>query len=189
MNKAKKSFRRRRTPYNFENLKNCENALEKVKENAKAEWTKVVCDKITYASSSKEMWESFNTLTSYQDYNRGGVIPLLDDDGSPVFNREDKCLILENVFFGGRHLNNCSFDESFKKDVEKELNTDTENTIQNKDAEELLNYDITLRPKKKIGVFTVCRPTLFYNCRPYHFFSENKKNETVFRSCFSGPGF
>ena len=96
---AEKSFRRRRTPYNFENLKNCENALEEVKENAKAEWTKLVCDKITYASSSKEMWESFNTLTSYQDYNRGGVIPLLDDDGSPVFNREDKCLILENVFF------------------------------------------------------------------------------------------
>ena len=144
VNKAKKSFRRRRTPYNFENLKNCENALEEVKENAKAEWTKVVCDKITYASSSKEMWESFNTLTSYQDYNGGGVIPLLDDDGSPVFNREDKCLILENVFFGGRHLNNCSFDESFKKEVEKELNTDTQNTIQNKDAEELLNYDITL---------------------------------------------
>ena len=144
VNKAKKSFRRRRTPYIFENLKNCENALEEVKENAKAEWTKVVCDKITYASSSKEMWESFNTLTSYQDYNRGGVIPLLDDDGSPVFNREDKCLILENVFFGGRHLNNCSFDENFKKEVEKELNTDTENTIQNKDAEELLNYDITL---------------------------------------------
>ena len=95
---AEKSFRRRRTPYNFENLKNCENALEEVKENAKAEWTKLVCDKITYASSSKEMWESFNTLTSYQDYNRVGVIPLLDDDGSPVFNREDKCLILENVF-------------------------------------------------------------------------------------------
>ena len=33
-----------------------------------------------------------------------------------------------------------------------------------------------IRPKKKkIGVFTVCRPTLFYSCRPYHFFSKNKK--------------
>ena len=89
--------------------------MEEVKENAKAEWTKVVCDKISYASSSKEMFESFNTLTSYQDYNRGRVIPLLDDDGSPVFNGEDKCLILENVFFGGRHLDNCSFDESFSR--------------------------------------------------------------------------
>ena len=49
--------------------------------------------------------------------------------------------------------------------------------------------DVYVRPKKKIGVFTVCQPTLFYSCRPYHFFSENKKNETVFRSCLSGPGF
>ena len=32
-----------------------------------------------------------------------------------------------------------------------------------------------IRQKKKIGVFTVCRPTLFYSCRPYHFFSEIKK--------------
>ena len=32
-------------------------------------------------------------------------------------------------------------------------------------------------PKKKIGVFTVCRPTLFYSCRPYHFFSKNKKKD------------
>ena len=39
-----------------------------------------------------------------------------------------------------------------------------------------------LRPKKKIGVFTVCRPTLFCSCRPYHFFSENKKTRQ-----FSGP--
>ena len=45
------------------------------------------------------------------------------------------------------------------------------------------------RPKKKIGVFTVCLPTLFYSCRPYHFFSETKKKETVVRSCLSGPGF
>ena len=51
-------------------------------------------------------------------------------------------------------------------------------------------HNCMFRPKKKIGVFTVCRPTLFYSCRPYHFFSENKKkNETVFRSCFSGLGF
>ena len=42
----------------------------------------------------------------------------------------------------------------------------------------LVDYQNTLRPKK-IGVFTVCRPTLFYSCQPYHFFSENKKkNET-----------
>ena len=34
--------------------------------------------------------------------------------------------------------------------------------------------------KKKIGVFTVCRLTLFYSCRPYHFLSENKKKQDRF---------
>ena len=38
------------------------------------------------------MWESFNTLTSYQDYSREGVILLLDDDDSPVFNRRRQML-------------------------------------------------------------------------------------------------
>ena len=37
-----------------------------------------------------------------------------------------------------------------------------------------------VRPKKKIGVFTVCRPTLFYSCGPYHLFSENKKKRDSF---------
>ena len=72
MNKAKKSFRRRRSPINFETLNKCEDILESVTENAKTEWTELICDRITYASSSKEMWENFNKLTSYENYNRGG---------------------------------------------------------------------------------------------------------------------
>ena len=42
----------------------------------------------------------------------------------------------------------------------------------------------TGKAKKKICVFTVCRPTLFYSCRPYHFFSEKKHKKT---RPFSGP--
>ena len=79
------------------------------------EWTQILCYKITYANSSKEMWESFSALTTYQDCNRGGVLPLLDENDNPVFGREEKCQILEKVFFGGRHLNQCAFDESFKE--------------------------------------------------------------------------
>ena len=44
-----------------------------------------------------------------------------------------------------------------------------------KEAVQVLRSMYQVRPKKKIGVFTVCRPTLFYSCRPYHFFSKNKK--------------
>ena len=86
----------------------------------------MICDRITYASSSKEMWENFNKLTSYEDYNRGGGLPLLDENENPIFNREEKCQILEKIFFDGRHLANCSFDDKFKMDVENDLTTVTE---------------------------------------------------------------
>ena len=144
VNKAKKSFRRRRTPINFETLIKCEDILESVTENAKTEWTELICDRITYASSSKEMWENFNKLTSYEDYNRGGVLPLLDENENPIFNREEKCQILEKIFFDGRHLANCSFDDKFKTDVENDLTTVTEENSKSNDAEEFLNYDISL---------------------------------------------
>ena len=50
-------------------------------------------------------------------------------------------------------------------------------------------YKTVLGQIRKIGVFTVCRPTLLYSCRPYHFFYKNKKHETVVLSCLSSPGF
>ena len=47
-----------------------------------------------------------------------------------------------------------------------------------------------LRPKKKkIDVFTVCWPTLFYSCRPYHFFSENKKTKPLSGPAWAVPDF
>ena len=46
-----------------------------------------------------------------------------------------------------------------------------------------------LRPKKKIGVFTVCRPTLFYSCRPYHFFYKNKKTRLLSDPARAVPDF
>ena len=99
-------------------------------DEAKESWAKQLCDKIAFAGSPKEMWESFNKLTTYQDYGRGGVLPLLDENDCPVFEREEKCAVLEKVFFGGSHLNSCSFDEEFKKEVEDELEDITEGEIE-----------------------------------------------------------
>ena len=101
-----------------------------------------MCDKITYANSSKELWESFNALTTYQDCNRGGVLPLLDENDNAVFGREEKCEILERVFFGGKHLDQCVFDSDFKDKIEEELLR--ENNLENKNSKEFLNYDISL---------------------------------------------
>ena len=116
--------------------------LIKPKKKAKVEWTQILCDKIMYANSSKELWESFNALTTYQDCNRGGVLPLLDENDNAVFGREEKCEILERVFFGGKHLDQCAFDDDFKVEVEKELLTG--NNPENENSKEFLNYDITL---------------------------------------------
>ena len=71
-------------------------------------------------------------------------MPLLDENENPIFNREEKCQILEKIFFDGRHLANCSFDDKFKTDVENDLTTVTEENSKSNDAEEFLNYDISL---------------------------------------------
>ena len=149
LNKAKKSFRRRNIPNNLEKLKQCEAQFEKIKEETKETWTKQLCDKITYAGSPKEMWESFNSLTTYQDCGRGGVLPLIDEMNCPVFGREEKCAVLEKVFFGGSHLVNCSFDENFKEEVEDELRDIMEGKIEgdqesSEKCEKFLNHDISM---------------------------------------------
>ena len=59
-----------------------------------------------------------------------------------MFEREEKCEILEKVFFGGKHLDQCTFDENFKEEVEEELLNG--NDIENDNSKEFLNYDITL---------------------------------------------
>ena len=38
-------------------------------------------------------------------------------------------------------------------------------------------------------MFTVCRPTLFYSCRPYHFFSKNKKKRLLSDPARAVPDF
>ena len=45
-----------------------------------------MCGKIPFASSSKEKWEGFNQLNTYEDCNRCGVLPLLDDTGEKLFD-------------------------------------------------------------------------------------------------------
>ena len=70
-------------------LKNTEDAFDKAAEEAKVVWTQVLCGNSSFASSGKEMWESLNKLTTYQEYNSGGVLPLKDEEGTAVFDREE----------------------------------------------------------------------------------------------------
>ena len=77
LNATKRTYKRRRTPNNFECLKEKECELEKVSVLAKESWTELFCDNISCAKSAKAMWESFRVPTSYQDNGKGGVLPLL----------------------------------------------------------------------------------------------------------------
>ena len=125
--------------------------FNKATEEAKVIWTQTMCDKITYASSSKEIWEGFNRLTTYEDYNRGGVLPLIDETGKAVFNKDEKCALMEKVFFGGRHLSECKFDDQFKEEVERVvMDIESEERESEKSKEDYekcnkyLNHDISM---------------------------------------------
>ena len=47
------------------------------------------------------------------------MLPLIDGNGNAVFDREEKCSVLEEVFFGEGHLNECKFDKQFEEMVDK----------------------------------------------------------------------
>ena len=91
------------------------------------------------------MWDTFKTLTSYQDLDGGNILPLLDNDNDPFFYLEQKCQILPDTFFGGSHLSDNKFDDIFKEEIESEL-SDIQN-IETKDQlfdNTILNNEISL---------------------------------------------
>ena len=79
-----------------------------------------------------------------------GVLPLLDRNGEAVFNKEEKCAVLENAFFGGGHLTECTFDEQLKEEVDKAIRDIENDNIPSNDTEDkdncdrYLNYDISI---------------------------------------------
>ena len=80
----------------------------------------------------------------------GGVLPLLDRNGEAVFNKEEKCAVLENAFFGGGHLTECTFDKQLKEEVDKAIRDIENDNIPSNDTEDkdncdkYLNYDISI---------------------------------------------
>ena len=69
---------------------------------------------MTVHSDPKEIWQNFRTLTSYQDEDAGGVLPLMDMDNKPIFDKSEK--IPQDVLFGEKHLENEVFDDEWKGD-------------------------------------------------------------------------
>ena len=116
---------------------------EKICEKAKSEWTENICMKINDCSDPKEIWHNFRTLTSYQDEDAGGVLPLMDMDNKPIFDKSEKSKVLQDVFFGGKHLENEVFDDEWKGEVERRVQEIVnEGDLNGKEDTQYLNRDI-----------------------------------------------
>ena len=129
----------------MQSLHETEEECDKVCNKAKAEWTDNICIKINECNDPKEIWQNFRALTTYQDEDAGGVLPLIGLDNKPVFDKAEKCKVLEEVFFGGKHLEGEEFDESFKAEVEgrvKELAE--EGDLQGTEDTQYLNRNINM---------------------------------------------
>ena len=105
-----------------------------------------LCDKIMYSSTPKEMWDTFKTLTSYQDLDGGNILPLLDKDNNHVFDLEQKCQILQDTFFSGSHLSENNFDENFKEEIELELSK-----IRSQQVEDQIYDDTSMNDEISLG--------------------------------------
>ncbi|MEW8546772.1 MAG: reverse transcriptase family protein, partial [Candidatus Thiodiazotropha sp.] len=144
LNVAKKKFRRRQTPNNLNSLRETEIKYDAVCEKAKHEWTEQICCKINECKNPKEMWQNFRALTSYQDEDTGGVLPLIGLDQNPIFDPKEKCKILEDVFFGGKHLEEEKFDDNLKTEVEETVaEIVRQQCLDSSDMLQFLNRDIT----------------------------------------------
>ena len=86
LNTAKKSYKRRSTPQNLLKLREIEIKYEETTEQQKEVWIDSLCNKLSRTKSQKELWDSFKSLTSYQDLDGGNVLPLYDQDNNPIFD-------------------------------------------------------------------------------------------------------
>ncbi|MEW8548209.1 MAG: reverse transcriptase domain-containing protein [Candidatus Thiodiazotropha sp.] len=142
LNKAKKLFKRRGTPSNFQNLKAADDAYQQACDLAKQEWVEDTCKKIEMNNNPRERWQEFKKLTTYQNEDVGGVLPLVDNDGTAIFDANKKCKMLEETFFGGKHMVGQSFDEGFKERINErveQIKTDSTYKL----GEDFLNKNIT----------------------------------------------
>lgn len=87
------------------------------------------------------MWNVYQKMTRRSDSNY--VLPLINDDSSPIFDQSMKCSLLQSVFFDCYQKDNNQFDRSFYDQIMSSY-TDIIFTLNTEDDEELYNRDITL---------------------------------------------
>ena len=68
------------------------------------------------------------------------VLPLLDD-GKPVFGTAEKCKLMKDIFFGGKHMIGEELDEEFKCEIDQKVE-DIHRSLESETGDEFLNEKI-----------------------------------------------
>lgn len=142
LNRAKKSFKDKKTPFNLSVLKDCEADYDTECEKAKEEWVNSTCIKIDHCKNPKDKWQAFKKLTSYRDTNTSKVLPLYNERKEIVFDHVEKSSILQKTFFDGGHIAEESFDETFKEEIECRLKSIREE-MSSQEGDGFLNRQIS----------------------------------------------
>ena len=118
MNYCQKQFKRRSTVQNKDQLIAAEIVFENAKVKAEEEWSSSMIEAFENAKTPQEKWTTYHKLTAKQTIN--SMLSLVTEERPPAFKNEEKCEILQEVFFEGTHLKNVQFDEKFYEKVSKD---------------------------------------------------------------------
>ena len=143
LNRVKKVFKKRSTPSNLNRMREVETEYEEECEKAKDNWINDTCSRMEVITDPKEKWRQFKSLTSYRDEDVGGVLPLLNED-RPVFDANEKSQLLQDVFFGGKHMEGETLDEDFRKEVDSKVQKRHSREEKDEERDEFLDREICI---------------------------------------------
>ena len=90
-------FKKRNTVQNKLNLIAAEEEFKKAKEDAQESWTGELTEKFESTRNLIEMWSVYKKMTQKAQSN--SVLPLIQEDSTPVLDPMDKCTKLQKTFF------------------------------------------------------------------------------------------
>ena len=85
-------------------------------------------------------------FTSYQDESDDGVLTLMDGSNTSIFEPKEKCKVLQEVFFDGKHIEKENYDDVFKEKIEHEYEgLKTKDNLADEEKDSFLNRPPDIR--------------------------------------------
>ena len=74
------------------------------------------------------------------------MLPLMDESNTPNFEPKEKCKVLQEVFFDGKHIEKENFDDVFKEEIEQEYEgLKTKDNLADEEKDSFLNRPLGIR--------------------------------------------